>query len=990
MLEIISIASIFLLSIFLIMRNFRYALYVGIVLSVLLHKELFSFYRWDFMPVRAFMLAVLVSGGLYVLFHLKNIFTNREWVKKLKDPFLISLLVLWIIRGVSIIFSRNLTASIFLYGFFTTVIFLMVMMFLNLKNSETASLKYVEFYVLISFLLTLFGYFQITLYLTTGKIIGALWNIPGNIPRVGTTFWDVNHFASLLAAMIPLAGILFLTEKKLKVRIYYAIAAISMALTLFLTNSRTSWILLFVAGLFFVTAFLVNWKGWKSILFILLAALMIIIPASIEYSNKASPFRAKIKQYFHYRMDSFDSHFMLLTGALQVFDKYPILGGGYGSFFEHFSKTKIAPTFFGRDPAALNTRVPAHTIWGELLAETGMAGFTVFIVLTSILIGLLLYNFSTLQDSKQKLLNLGMGSVVIGWLVAGVFYSYNSEFFWIIWGLFYLYGISSLKKETTPHEVLGFYTKSFVTYLLLISLIASFLIFLNLGKNHLIPWDEAIYAKIAKNMVVNNEYVVQTWRDGKVWYEKPPLYMWMMSGMMNLLGFGSLAARLPSAIFGFLTVIVTFIFANKLFGKSAGFFAAFILVTTTQFLYYSRTSMLDVSTTFFITSSLYFYYTSTLLHSRKRLFISGLLAGSSVMIKGVVGLLPVAVIGIYEITQLFISPKETRESFVSLVKRGLVFLIGLLIISAPWHLEMYRRFGPAFWNNYIGYHVLDRATSAIEDKGRPFFWYVTVIKVSMRIWFVALIPSIIYLLIKVLKREKPLIFLAIWMSVIFLVFSSATSKLVWYIIPIYPVAAIITGLFIKKLFDFLFNFLKMKNYMMYKFYFTFVFVIFGLGYLYFVKNLVYTSDLTGSEARLIMEKDIKFEKSDVLYADRIELPLLLYYSDGPFKIIDFHPDKKDRVPESVYNKPLILLTKKGRYKDTVVGKAYKPVVYKEDGDYILWYFQSELELDRDAIDSMKKQMELIKLDPAFRSEYDKLFLEVQKKEIEIQQKLSSI
>jgi 4-amino-4-deoxy-L-arabinose transferase-like glycosyltransferase len=990
MLEIGAIISIFLISIFLIMRNFRFALYIGIVLSVLLHKELFSYYRWDFLPIRAFMLAVLVGGGLYVLFNFQRLIKDRDWLKKLKDPFLISLLLLWIVRGISIFFSRNLTASIFLYGFFTTVIFLMVMMFLNLKESENESLNYVKFYVLVGFLLTLFGYFQITLYLTTGKIIGALWNIPGNIPRVGTTFWDVNHFASLLAAMIPLSGVLFLFEKKIKNKIYYAVACISMTFTIFLTNSRTSWILLFVAGLFFISAILIRWKGWKSLLLILVAALLITIPASIEYSNKASPFRAKIKQYFHYRMDSFDSHFMLLTGALQIFEKYPIIGGGYGSFFEHFSKTKIAPTFFGRDPAALNTRVPAHTIWGELLAETGMAGFFIFIVLTLSLVGLLLYNFATLEDKKKRLINLGMSSVVIGWLVAGIFYSYNSEFFWIIWSLFYLYGVATLKKDIQPYEILSFYTKSLATYVLAIILIAGFLIFINLGKNHLIPWDEAIYAKIAKNMVVNNDYVVQSWRDGKVWYEKPPLYMWMMAGFMNLLGFESLAARLPSAILGLLTVLITFYFANKLFGKTVGFFAAFILATTTQFLYYSRTSMLDVSATFFITASLYYYYNSRLVQSNKQLFISGLLAGFSVMIKGVVGLLPMVIIGLFEIYLLISAPKGQREKFGSLVRRGLTFLIGLLLISLPWHIEMYRRFGQGFLDNYIGYHVLDRATTAIEDKGRPFLWYITVMRVSMRIWFVALIPSFLYLLFKMFKREKALVFLGIWLSIIFLIFSSAASKLVWYIIPIYPVVSILTALFIKKAFDFVYNFLKLKNYILLKFYFTSGLLVFGLVYLFFVRNLVYTSDLTGSEARLIKEKDAKFEKTDILYADRIELPLLLYYSDGPFKIIDFHPDKKDRVPESVYNKPLVLLTKKGRFKETVVGKTSKPIVHMEDGDYILWYFQSQYEIDKDQVDQMRKMLEVLVGDPSMKDEVTLLIQDIMKKEAEIQQKLSSI
>jgi len=33
-----------------------------------------------------------------------------------------------------------------------------------------------------------------------------------------------------------------------------------------------------------------------------------------------------------------------------------------------------SPEFFSRDTAALTNRVPAHTIWGESIAETGIIG----------------------------------------------------------------------------------------------------------------------------------------------------------------------------------------------------------------------------------------------------------------------------------------------------------------------------------------------------------------------------------------------------------------------------------------------------------------------------------------------------------------------------------------------------------------------------------------------------------------------------------------
>ena len=109
-------------------------------------------------------------------------------------------------------------------------------------------------------------------------------------------------------------------------------------------------------------------------------------------------------------------------------------------------------------------------------------------------------------------------------------------------------------------------------------------------------------------MVVNNNYMVPHWDSlSKGWYEKPPLYMWMMSVPMRLIGFNSWSARLPSALFGLLTIVLVYLLAKKLFNKTTAFISSLALMTTVHFLYYSRASMLDVTTTFFITLALVLY-----------------------------------------------------------------------------------------------------------------------------------------------------------------------------------------------------------------------------------------------------------------------------------------------------------------------------------------------------------------------------------------------
>lgn len=377
--EPVVILVIFSLSFILIRKNFNAAIYLMLILSVLLHKELFSFFRWDLLPIRMFTFALLCSFAVDIVIKVISKSGRSEIARGyFKNPFVLLLGTLWLINGASIIFSLNLKASILLYGFFTTMVIAFITLYKKLENDPSQSLKYIKFYISLAFLLTLFGYFQYYLYTSTGKIIGALWNVPNNFPRIGATFWDVNHYGAFLAALLPVSAAFVLIEKKLKSKIYYFIISTSLLVSLLITNSRTAWIMAFISFITFLLVLLITRFGKKGILILLTPLVAISITVSVMYSQKDSPFRAAVKQYFHYRLDSFDSHILLLTGTFEIFQEHPILGGGYGGFFEHFSKTKSGPIFFGRDPVALTTRVPAHTIWGEVMADTGAVGFGYF------------------------------------------------------------------------------------------------------------------------------------------------------------------------------------------------------------------------------------------------------------------------------------------------------------------------------------------------------------------------------------------------------------------------------------------------------------------------------------------------------------------------------------------------------------------------------------------------------------------------------------
>jgi 4-amino-4-deoxy-L-arabinose transferase-like glycosyltransferase len=527
-----------------------------------------------------------------------------------------------------------------------------------------------------------------------------------------------------------------------------------------------------------------------------------------------------------------------------------------------------------------------------------------------------------------------MSSAVFGWYLAGIFYSYNSEFFWILIFAYFIWSVGTIGKNWLKKVINYFFSKSGIL-LSIIATVSALLIFMGLGNNHLIPWDEAIYSKVAKNMVMTNEYIIPHWDSLiKGWFEKPPLYMWMMSGFMKIIGFNSWAARLPSAIFGFATVVLVYIMGKKFFNKTTAFISSLTLTTTVQFLYYSRASMLDVTATFFITLALYLYWQAKKSERIYMWVLSGISTGLAVMTKGFVGLLPFLVIGLYEIyLYLFYKQKISRK----LVFNYLLTFLSFLMIALPWHLTIHKMFGNEFLDKYFFYHVWDRATTAIEDKGNPFFWYVIVLKVSMRIWFVILLGALPFALFRSFRKDKKYIFLSIWAISIFLFFSIAKSKLVWYITPIYPVLSLLVGNFSERVLDLVMGRIKSLNNIGFKFLSLYLLLSFSLFYLFLNREMVYTSDLNGPQAKLLMLKDDIFGKESMVYLDRMEIPTPLFYSDGPFITLDVDVSKEEKVPVVSNDKPLIFISKKGRYKEYVPGYTKKSKVIKEYDPWVLWY-----------------------------------------------------
>lgn len=102
-------------------------------------------------------------------------------------------------------------------------------------------------------------------------------------------------------------------------------------------------------------------------------------------------------------------------------------------------------------------------------------------------------------------------------------------------------------------------------------------------SNELWTPDEPRVAEIGREMWRSRSWVVPR-LNGEPFLEKPPLYWWVQSGVFAAAGSSSPGlARLPSALFGFGTVLLTYALARRYFSAEAALLSGLVLLTTGEF-----------------------------------------------------------------------------------------------------------------------------------------------------------------------------------------------------------------------------------------------------------------------------------------------------------------------------------------------------------------------------------------------------------------------
>ncbi|MBM4338171.1 MAG: glycosyltransferase family 39 protein [Deltaproteobacteria bacterium] len=374
------------------------------------------------------------------------------------------------------------------------------------------------------------------------------------------------------------------------------------------------------------------------------------------------------------------------------------------------------------------------------------------------------------------------------------------------------------------------------------------LFFINLGQWDLWNPDEPRYAQVAREMVNGGDWIMMHF-NGQMYADKPPLFFWLIAFSSFLWqGFSSFSVRFPSAFFGTLSVLLTFLIGKRLYSPRTGFLAGLTLVTSLEFAYLSTRANIDATLTFFTTLSLLCFLEwyrgipphprieygagscplpkgeredvggcplpkgekengadSSLLQreresivgspflqekqeGKKSLIIYGFYIGMALatLAKGPVGfILPLLVVLVY----LAVQKDWNGIKRMKLIQGMILFIL----IVLAWYLPALLKGGREYFNETILLHTVDRFAKG-SSHIRPFYYYFYNFPGDFLPWIFFLPAAIAYGFSgKKTGIKREFLFLFVWFAVIFIFFSFSKGKRGLYLLPFFPAVSLMVG-----------------------------------------------------------------------------------------------------------------------------------------------------------------------------------------------------
>lgn len=327
----------------------------------------------------------------------------------------------------------------------------------------------------------------------------------------------------------------------------------------------------------------------------------------------------------------------------------------------------------------------------------------------------------------------------------------------------------------------------------------------------LVPWfggdvlglvgaDEPRYAQVAREMLARHDFITPILY-GKPWLEKPALYYWRAMFSFKDFGVHDWSARLPSASFAFVLILLIYLHMRR-FRHGAQLDAALITVSCAGIIGFARGASTDMQLAAPFCIGMLGWYAWYETDSKFWLFDLYFFGGAATLAKG-----PVAPGMAFCIIFLFAALRKEW----SLLRRT-IWVPGILLYLAmvlPWFIAVQHR-NPEFLRVFFWEHNLQRFATDRFRHAAPVWFYLPVMALALMPW-VAIASSALWDAVRnsinewrVRRNPDRYVgnpragdafpeFLILWAAFPIVFFSFSQSKLPGYILPAVPPITILCG-----------------------------------------------------------------------------------------------------------------------------------------------------------------------------------------------------
>lgn len=307
---------------------------------------------------------------------------------------------------------------------------------------------------------------------------------------------------------------------------------------------------------------------------------------------------------------------------------------------------------------------------------------------------------------------------------------------------------------------------------------------------------------------------VQAWRTGNflslesqpgvLYFNKPPLALWIHGLFLDFLGINLAAARVPTVLAAAVGVLTTGAIARRLGGRRVALWSGLALASSYEFFRRTREISLDMWQLAFVMIAVWALVGAVRDRDRGRSAWRSLAAGAAIgaalLCKPLVALPCVPMLGVWS---FWVASRRSPASSGAAVAAapsitrsiGLLFtmLAAAVLAAGPWHLAMIFKHGAAFLNQYFGAEVMDRAAGVAmggQVGHQPVWFYGAQILTGHWPWLIAVFLGLVVMFRGAPSRARSLgllglVFFVGW----FVLLTAFPDRRDRYALPLYPALA---------------------------------------------------------------------------------------------------------------------------------------------------------------------------------------------------------